>query len=145
MCQDGVNPVTEDGIVDQEWQFSASKHPNPTSTAAIAAALENPGFGTVFSDHMVTVQWTETDGWHDAAITERKPFLLDPAAAVLHYAQEIFEGLKAYKTVDLRHCLAGRRLFQGRQCRDHGVGDGHLHARLHGRHWGCQIRRQLRQ
>ncbi len=86
--------------MDQEWQFSASKHPNPTPATDIAAALKNPGFGTVFSDHMVTVQWTETAGWHDAMITERKPFQLDPAAAVLHYAQEIFEGLKAYKTED---------------------------------------------
>jgi branched-chain amino acid aminotransferase len=94
------NQVTEDDIVDQEWQFSAPIHPNPTSSTAIAAALEHPGFGTVFSDHMVTVQWNEAEGWHDAAITARKPFQIDPAAAVLHYAQEIFEGLKAYKRED---------------------------------------------
>jgi branched-chain amino acid aminotransferase len=86
--------------LDQEWQFSASTHPNPTAAATIAAAIESPGFGTVFSDHMVTVQWTNDAGWHDAVITDRKPFQLDPAAAVLHYAQEIFEGLKAYKLED---------------------------------------------
>jgi len=49
---------------------------------------------------MVTVQWNESAGWHDARITDRKPFQMDPAAAVLHYAQEIFEGLKAYKLED---------------------------------------------
>ena len=92
--------VTEDGIVDQKWLFAANKHPNPTPAAAIAAELENPGFGHVFTDHMVTVQWTEELGWHDAKIEDRKPFLIDPAAAVLHYAQEVFEGLKAYKAAD---------------------------------------------
>ena len=86
--------------MDQNWQFSTSAHPNPTSATDIAAALVSPGFGTVFTDHMVTVQWTEAEGWHDAVLGERKPFLMDPASAVLHYAQEIFEGLKAYKAED---------------------------------------------
>jgi branched-chain amino acid aminotransferase len=92
--------VIKDGIVDLEWQLSESNHPNPTSASDIAAAIVSPGFGTVFSDHMVTVQWTEALGWHDAKLTDRKPFQIDPAAAVLHYAQEIFEGLKAYKMED---------------------------------------------
>ncbi len=86
--------------MDQKWLFASNDHPNPTPAADIAAVLENPGFGTIFSDHMVTVQWTEALGWHDAKIEDRKPFLIDPAAAVLHYAQEIFEGMKAYKTED---------------------------------------------
>ncbi len=86
--------------MDQEWQFGATNHPNPTPAATIAAAIENPGFGTVFSDHMVTVQWSEGEGWHDARLAARTPFQVDPAAAVLHYAQEIFEGMKAYKTAD---------------------------------------------
>ena len=86
-------------MVDQ-WQFSTEQHPNPTSAMDIAAALKNPGFGTVFSDHMVTAQWTEGEGWHDCKLGARKPFLMDPASAVLHYAQEIFEGLKAYKAED---------------------------------------------
>lgn len=62
--------------------------------------LENPGFGRVFTDHMVTVKWTEGQGWHSATVEARKPFTLDPACAVLHYAQEIFEGMKAYRLDD---------------------------------------------
>lgn len=62
--------------------------------------LANPGFGTNFSDHMVSIDWTEGRGWHDATIGPRQPIALDPAAAVLHYAQEIFEGLKAYRQPD---------------------------------------------
>jgi branched-chain amino acid aminotransferase len=49
---------------------------------------------------MVTVTWTEGQGWHSANVSARKPFQLDPACAVLHYAQEIFEGMKAYRLDD---------------------------------------------
>jgi branched-chain amino acid aminotransferase len=59
--------------------------------------LEDPGFGRVFTDHMVTVRWTTDKGWHDAEVRPRAPFQIDPACAVLHYAQEIFEGMKAYR------------------------------------------------
>src|SRR5688572_33133784 len=62
--------------------------------------LEDPGFGRVFTDHMVTVKWTEGQGWHSPTVESRKPFQLDPACAVLHYAQEIFEGMKAYRLDD---------------------------------------------
>jgi branched-chain amino acid aminotransferase len=86
--------------VDQKWLFAETAHPNPTPSAEIAARIENPGFGQIFSDHMVTVEWTEGHGWHDAKLEDRKPFQMDPASAVLHYAQEIFEGLKAYKMAD---------------------------------------------
>jgi len=60
--------------------------------------MQNPGFGKVFSDHMVTMTWSAEKGWHDAAVRAREPFAIDPASAVLHYAQEIFEGMKAYRT-----------------------------------------------
>nr|WP_245444945.1 branched-chain amino acid aminotransferase [Mesorhizobium soli] len=76
------------------------KHPSPTSPEQRAALMQNPGFGKVFSDHMVTMKWTAEKGWHDAEIKARAPFSIDPAAAVLHYAQEIFEGMKAYRTKD---------------------------------------------
>lgn len=62
-----------------------------------ASLLENPGFGTSFTDHMAVIEYTEGIGWHDARIQAREPITLHPAAAVLHYAQEIFEGLKAYR------------------------------------------------
>lgn len=53
---------------------------------------EKLGFGQIFSDRMFTQEWTKAEGWHDARIGPYKPFVLDPATAVFHYAQEIFEG-----------------------------------------------------
>lgn len=73
---------------------------SPTDDARLAEILANPGFGTHFSDHMFTVEWTPADGWHRARITPYGPITLDPAAAVLHYAQETFEGMKAYRHDD---------------------------------------------
>ncbi len=75
-------------------------HPQPTDPATREQLIAKPGFGTLFTDHMVTIRWNEGQGWHDAHIGPRGPLTLDPAAAVLHYAQEIFEGLKAYRTED---------------------------------------------
>jgi branched-chain amino acid aminotransferase len=62
--------------------------------------LANPGFGMYFTDHMAVATWTAADGWHDSAIVPYGPFSLDPATAVLHYAQQVFEGLKAYRHDD---------------------------------------------
>ncbi|GHH70563.1 branched-chain-amino-acid aminotransferase [Streptosporangium violaceochromogenes] len=59
--------------------------------------LANPGFGQVFTDHMISIDHTEGRGWHDARLTPYGPLSLDPATAVFHYAQELFEGLKAYR------------------------------------------------
>ena len=87
-------------LADAGLKFTVLPHPAPASDEAREAVLANPGFGTNFSDHMVTIDWTEGKGWHDALIGPRQPLALDPAAAVLHYAQEIFEGLKAYKQAD---------------------------------------------
>lgn len=58
------------------------------------------GFGQRFTDHMFTMQYTEGIGWLDAEIKPYAPFVLDPACVVFHYAQEIFEGMKAYRTAD---------------------------------------------
>ena len=68
--------------------------------ARLAEILANPGFGTHFTDHMFTVEWTPEKGWYDARITPYGPLTLDPATAVLHYAQETFEGMKAYRHPD---------------------------------------------
>lgn len=65
-----------------------------------ARLLKDPLFGRVFTDHMVTIRWTEGRGWHGAKVESRKPFTLDPACAVLHYGQEIFEGMKAFRLDD---------------------------------------------
>ncbi len=87
-------------LATRDISFSALPHPAPTPAARRAEILENPGFGTHFTDHMVSIDWTEGRGWHDATVGPRQPIPLDPATAVLHYAQEIFEGLKAYKHAD---------------------------------------------
>ena len=58
------------------------------------------GFGKQFTDHMVAIQWSKAKGWHDAEVRAYGPLALDPAAAVLHYGQEIFEGIKAYRHAD---------------------------------------------
>ena len=62
--------------------------------------LADPGFGRFFTDHMVTIEWTEGRGWHDAQLVPYGPLQLDPATMALHYGQEIFEGLKAYTRRD---------------------------------------------
>ncbi|HST93182.1 MAG TPA: branched chain amino acid aminotransferase, partial [Microvirga sp.] len=79
-------------------EFRVSPNPNAVPLTDRERFLESPGFGRIFTDHMVTVTWEAGKGWHDAHVGERKPFQLDPASAVLHYAQEIFEGMKAYRT-----------------------------------------------
>ncbi len=81
-------------------QITTTLSANPTDDARLAEILSNPGFGTHFSDHMFTVEWTPEKGWYDARITPYGPITLDPAAAVLHYAQETFEGMKAYRHAD---------------------------------------------
>jgi len=85
---------------EQVLSFTRRPHPAPVAASERAARIADPGFGKVFTDHMVTIRWTEGVGWHDAEVRAREPFQLDPASAVLHYAQEIFEGLKAYRVKD---------------------------------------------
>lgn len=76
-------------------------HPSPTPDAARDALIADPGFGTVFTDHMVVIDYDEArGGWQTPVLGPRQPIPLDPAASVLHYAQEIFEGLKAYRHPD---------------------------------------------
>jgi branched-chain amino acid aminotransferase len=65
-----------------------------------AALLADPGFGRVFTDHMVTIRYAEDKGWYDARLVPFGPLSLSPATAALHYGQELFEGLKAYAMPD---------------------------------------------
>jgi branched-chain amino acid aminotransferase len=58
------------------------------------------GFGKLFTDRMFIAEWKAGRGWGDARVEPYAPFVLDPACLVFHYAQEIFEGLKAYKWTD---------------------------------------------
>ena len=58
------------------------------------------GFGKIFSDHMFVMDYTAGEGWHDARVVPYGPWEMDPATTVFHYAQEIFEGMKAYRTAE---------------------------------------------
>jgi len=64
--------------------------------------VDELGFGKYFTDYMYTMKYKEGKGWYDKGITKYEPFVMDPAACVLHYAQEIFEGMKAYAAKDGR-------------------------------------------
>ena len=81
-------------------RFKFQPNPSPVSPARRAEILADPKFGQYFSDHMVRAVWTNGAGWQDAAIVPFAPIPMHPAAAVLHYAQEIFEGMKAYRHTD---------------------------------------------
>ena len=81
-------------------EISTTPSTQPVDDARLAEILANPGFGLHFTDHMFIAEWTPDAGWHDARVTPYAPISLDPATAVLHYAQEIFEGLKAYRHED---------------------------------------------
>src|SRR6476620_6397182 len=83
-----------------QLSFEVTRRDEVTSPERIAEILENPGFGKTFTDHMVVATWTAAGGWGDAQVRPYGPFQLDPAAAVLHYAQEIFEGMKPYRHAD---------------------------------------------
>ena len=86
--------------VQQTSRFTVTRSNKAVSADQRAVLLADPGFGKLFTDHMVTIRYTEGQGWHSHAIGPREPFQLDPACAVLHYAQEIFEGMKAYRLED---------------------------------------------
>ena len=81
-------------------EFAVTKNLTAASPARLAEVLENPGFGVVFTDHMVDICWSAKGGWHRPRVQPYGPIPLDPAASVLHYAQEIFEGIKAYRHAD---------------------------------------------
>lgn len=77
-----------------------------TSTPKELPAQDNPlKFGTIFTDHMFVMDYESGKGWHDARIIPYQPISLEPSAMVFHYGQEMFEGLKAYKTDDGRVLL----------------------------------------
>ncbi|WP_449470713.1 branched-chain amino acid aminotransferase [Sphingobium chungangianum] len=86
--------------VQQKSRFTVNPSSKAVAADQRALLLEDPGFGRLFTDHMVTIRYTEGQGWHSHAVGPREPFQLDPACAVLHYAQEIFEGMKAYRLED---------------------------------------------
>jgi branched-chain amino acid aminotransferase len=81
-------------------EFEVVKNPSPTEAATREAIIANPTFGTHFSDHQVVIVWEKDKGWHSAQVIPYGPIQMDPSSAVLHYGQEIFEGIKAYRHDD---------------------------------------------
>ncbi|MFI6298114.1 branched-chain amino acid aminotransferase [Nonomuraea sp. NPDC050790] len=81
----------------QKLSFDVQLSDHARTAAEREAVLASPGFGKAFTDHMVSIDYTEGAGWHDARLTPYGPLTLDPATSVFHYAQELFEGLKAYR------------------------------------------------
>jgi len=71
-------------------------NPNPESDSGRATKIAAGGFGKYYTDNLVVAEWSETTGWGDAELKAYGPISIDPATSVLHYGQEIFEGLKAY-------------------------------------------------
>jgi len=96
-------------------EFAVTRNLAAKSASQREEILANPGFGTSFTDHMVDICWSIRGGWHRPRVQPYGPISLDPAAAVLHYGQEIFEGIKAYRHQDgsihtFRPDQNGRRL-----------------------------------
>jgi branched-chain amino acid aminotransferase len=81
-------------------QFSVEPTSTPLPDEQRAAILAAPGFGKYFTDHMSVARWTPETAWTEQRVTALAPFSMHPSAAVLHYAQEIFEGMKAYRHRD---------------------------------------------
>lgn len=80
--------------------FPLRRTASPASGEHRRAVLDKPAFGLHFTDHMALATWTPEAGWHDRGVEALRPFALHPGSAVLHYAQEVFEGLKAYRHPD---------------------------------------------
>jgi branched-chain amino acid aminotransferase len=81
-------------------EFTVLRASNPATDTEREAILADPGFGKYFTDHMVSIDYAEGQGWHNPRVIPYGPIELDPSAIVLHYAQEVFEGLKAYRWAD---------------------------------------------
>ena len=80
-------------------QISITKTTTPKQKPQDQSKL---GFGNYYTDHMFIMNYDDGEGWHDARIVPYAPIPLDPAAMCLHYGQEVFEGMKAYRTPDNR-------------------------------------------
>ena len=81
-------------------QFSIEPREDRAPAERVAEVLAKPAFGSVFTDHMARIDWDAESGWHHGRISAYAPLSVDPAAAIFHYGQEIFEGMKAYRHAD---------------------------------------------
>lgn len=87
-------------MATQSLLWQVIRNDNAKTDAERAEILTDPGFGKFFTDHMVDVCWSENGGWHRPRVQPYGPISIQPSAAVLHYAQEVFEGLKVYRHAD---------------------------------------------
>ncbi|AQZ69131.1 Branched-chain amino acid aminotransferase [[Actinomadura] parvosata subsp. kistnae] len=85
--------------IAQKLSFDVQLSDHARTAAEREQVLANPGFGQTFTDHMISIDYTDGEGWHDARLMPYGPLSLDPATSVFHYAQELFEGLKAYRQI----------------------------------------------
>jgi branched-chain amino acid aminotransferase len=83
--------------IAQKLSFDVQLSDHARTAAEREQVLADPGFGQTFTDHMISIDYTEGQGWHDARLMPYGPLSLEPATSVFHYAQELFEGLKAYR------------------------------------------------
>jgi len=81
-------------------KINLNPNPNPVPDAERDEKIAAGGCGKYYTDNMVTIDWSEAEGWSDAQLNAYGPITLDPATAVFHYGQEIFEGMKAYSQPD---------------------------------------------
>ena len=81
-------------------KINLNPNPNPLPNSEREERIAAGGFGKYYTDNMVTIDWSEADGWSEAQLNAYGPITLDPATAVFHYGQEIFEGMKAYSQPD---------------------------------------------
>lgn len=97
----------------QAEAFTILANTEPASESKRKELIDKPAFGQVFSDHMSHISWTKGEGWSDRRVEPYAPLRLDPGASVLHYAQEVFEGLKAYRHSDGSTWLFSRMPMRG--------------------------------
>jgi branched-chain amino acid aminotransferase len=87
-------------MISGPLEFTVQRTAHPATDEQRAAIMTDPPFGLYHTDHMVSISYATDNGWHDATVLPYGPIEFDPSAIVLHYAQEVFEGLKAYRWAD---------------------------------------------
>ena len=80
-----------------DYNFPVTRTTHPKQRPADETKL---GFARYVTDHMFCMDWDEGQGWHDGRVVPHEPIQIEPASCVLHYAQMMFEGMKAYRTAD---------------------------------------------
>ena len=80
--------------------FAVTRNPSPVADDDRVRLMDSPPFGTVFTDHIAKATWTLAGGWGNHRVEPFSDLVLHPAALVLHYGQQVFEGLKAYRWAD---------------------------------------------